>query len=100
MVKSVACIHPLSSMDPNSDKNGICKTILHACCRDGHLTKSSLLTLRKILPSEDECAALILSEMDHHGDMNMKKLLRIPEYRACSFPYQRNGVKMDKTTDH
>jgi hypothetical protein len=94
MFKALACLYPSSTMDPNLDKNGICKTILHACCRDGHLTKSSLWTLRKFFRSEDEFAALIVSEMDHHGVMNKDKLLRIPEDRLfISLPeeWSRNG---------
>ena len=102
MFKAVACLHPSSSIDPNSDKNGI-KTIFHACCRDGHLTKSSLWTLRKIFPCEDEFAVLILSEMDHHGDMNKETLLRIPEDRLLfSLPeeWSRNGRNYKSLNRH
>lgn len=102
MFKAVACLHPSSSIDPHSDKNGI-KTIFHACCRDGHLTKSSLWTLRKIFPCEDEFAVLILSEMDHHGDMNKETLLRIPEDRLFfSLPeeWSRNGRNYKSLNRH
>jgi hypothetical protein len=102
MFKAVACLHP-SSKDPSTDKYDMCKTILHACCRDGHLTKSSLWTMRKMFPSEDEFAVLILSEMDHHGDMNKEKLLRIPEDRLfASLPeeWSRNGRNYKSLNRH
>ena len=102
MFKAVACLHP-SSKDPSSDKYGICKTILHACCRDGHLTKSSLWILRKIFSSEDEFVVLILSEMDHHGDINKEKLLRIPEdHLFASLPeeWSRNGRNYKSLNRH
>ncbi|KAL3821759.1 hypothetical protein ACHAXA_000258 [Cyclostephanos tholiformis] len=101
--KAIACLHPSPDLDPNSDKYAICKTILHACCRGGHLTKSSLWTLRKIFPHEDGFAVLILSEMANHGGMNKEKLLRIPEERLfASLPedWSRNGRNYKSLNRH
>eukprot|EP00578_Thalassiosira_sp_NH16_P012462 CAMPEP_0181126732 /NCGR_PEP_ID=MMETSP1071-20121207/27799_1 /TAXON_ID=35127 /ORGANISM="Thalassiosira sp., Strain NH16" /LENGTH=1025 /DNA_ID=CAMNT_0023212379 /DNA_START=2120 /DNA_END=5195 /DNA_ORIENTATION=- len=85
MFKAIACLLPLANIDPTTlaEKHGLCKTILHACCRDGHLTKTSLWILRKNFPVEDEFAEVLLSELDHHlGGSNMmdkERLLSIPE---------------------
>jgi hypothetical protein len=56
-----------------------------------------------MFPSEDEFAVLILSEMDHHGDMNKEKLLRIPEDRLFdSLPeeWSRNGRNYKSLNRH
>jgi hypothetical protein len=103
MFKAIACLQPSPDIDPNSDKHAICKTIFHACCRGGHLTKSSLWTLRKIFPCEDEFAALILSEMVHHGDISKEMLLRIPEDRLfASLPgeWSQNGRNYKSLNRH
>lgn len=81
MFKAIACLLPSKNTDPDthSEKYGLCKTLLHDCCRDGHMTKSLVWILRKTLPVEDEFAELFLSEMDGNGSMNKEKLLSIPE---------------------
>jgi hypothetical protein len=103
MLKAVVCLRPSSETDPNSDKYAICEAIFHACCRGGHLTKSSLWTLRKIFTCEDEFAALILSNMVHHGDISKEMLLRIPEDRLfASLPgeWSRNGRNYKSLNKH
>lgn len=95
MFKAISCLLQPSTIEKQSDKYyGVCKTIFHECCRDGHLTKSSIWTLRKIFPDEGEFASLLLSEMGEHGDMHREKLLMIPEDRLFAYlphEWSRNG---------
>lgn len=90
MFKAIACLKAsttASNPDTHLEKYNFCKTILQACCRDGHLSKSSVWTLRKMFPVEDDLAELLLSQMDHqHGNnMTKEKLLSVPEdsLHAC-----------------
>mmetsp|Transcript_13202 Transcript_13202/g.25208 ORF Transcript_13202/g.25208 Transcript_13202/m.25208 type:complete len:228 (+) Transcript_13202:3-686(+) len=105
MFKAVACLLPSSTPnadDPNdtrSDKHHLCRTILESCCRDGHLTKSSVWTLRKMFPPL-EFAELLLSQMDRpqlRGEtMTKEKLLAMPEDRLHVFlpaEWSRNGQR-------
>jgi hypothetical protein len=84
MFKAISCLLPSSTVTSHSDKYGVCQTIFHACCRDGHLTKSSIWTLRKSFPNEDDFAALLISEMGNHGNITKEKLLLIPEDRLIA----------------
>ena len=90
--KAIACLLPTAEAD-----NETCKAVLQACCRDGHLTKTSIWIIGKMLSSEDELAELILSLMDHPGQLNKEKLLNISEDRLfASLPreWSRNGQKL------
>jgi len=107
MFKAVACLLPSTTNtapDTHSEKYGLLKTTLHACCRDGHLTKSSLWILRKMFPVEDEFAELLLTQMEqHHGDISKEKLLSIPEDRLHAFlpdEWSRKGGKNKSLNKH
>ena len=104
MFKAVACLTPSSNItESTSEKYVLCKTIFHACCRDGHLTKSSLWTLRKMLSHGDEFVTLILSEMDNQGNLNKEKLLVMPDdslFVSLPGEWSRNGRKHNALNRH
>ena len=104
MFKAVACLAPSTNItESTSEKYVLCKTIFHACCRDGHLTKSSLWTLRKMLSHGDEFVTLILSEMDNHGNLNKETLLEMPDdslFASLPGEWSRNGRKHNALNRH
>ena len=103
MFKAISCLLPASTIESQQDKYDICKTMFHACCRDGHLTKSSIWTLRKSFRNEDEFASLLLSEMDNHGDITKEKLLLIPEDSLLAYlpkVWSRNGRNIKALNRH
>jgi len=98
MFKAIACLLPSAQTDQvaGPEKYDFCKTIFHACCREGHLSKSSVWTLRKMFSSEN-FAELLLSEMDHPANMDKEKLLSISEENLlASLPkeWSRHGRKV------
>ncbi|KAL7545480.1 hypothetical protein ACHAWF_008831 [Thalassiosira exigua] len=82
MFKAIACLLPSIGVerDAHSKKYVFLKPMFQACCRDGHLAKSLLWTVRKML-SEDEFLDLLSSQMGHHGETSKEKLMSIPEDR-------------------
>ncbi|KAL7542120.1 hypothetical protein ACHAXR_011822 [Thalassiosira sp. AJA248-18] len=101
MFKAIACLLPSSANTDPDEKHSLCKAIFQACCRDGHLAKSSIWVLRKTLPA-DEFAELLISEMDHH-DINKEKLLSIPEdtlYRYLPAEWSRKGRRHEALSKH
>lgn len=89
MFKAIACLlptHDKTDDETRATKYEHCQAILRDCCSDGHLAKSSVWIMRKMFPSEDEFAELLLAQMGSRGDnMTKEKLLGIPEDRlfAC-----------------
>lgn len=103
MFKAISCLLPASTTESQEKKYGICKTILHACCRDGHLTKSSIWTLRNSFQNEDEFASLLLSEMGNHGAITREQLLLIPEASLLAYlpkAWSRNGRNFKALNRH
>ena len=101
MFKAIACLLPSANIDSetHSEKYGLCKTILHDCCKEGHLTKSSLWIVRKMM-HDDEFAELLLSEM---GYGSKEKLLSIPEdslYQYLPKEWSRRGGKERTLNSH
>ena len=105
MFKAIACLLPSANIDSetHSEKYDLSKTVLHDCCKEGHLTKSSLWIVRKML-HEDEFAELLLSEMavlQIHS--TSEKLLSIPEdslYRYLPKEWSRRGGKERTLNSH
>lgn len=103
MFKAISCLLPSSTTEMQSKKYDICQEIFHACCRDGHLTKSSIWTLRKSLPNENELISLLLSEMGNHDAITKEKLLLIPEDRLLAYvpkEWSRNGRNFKALNRH
>ena len=99
--KAIACLLPTA--DADNEQYSICKTVLQACCRDGHLAKTSIWIIRKMLQSEDEFVELLLSLMDRPGNVNKEKLLSIPEDRLFAYlpeEWSRNGQKLIALNRH
>ena len=95
MFKAIACLLPPKNSESDKERFNLCKPVFEACCRDGHLTKSSLWVLRTMVQNKADFVELLSSQLGHNRGIDVEKLLSIPDLLYTHLPveWSRNGRK-------